>query len=111
MLEQVSACAGAKRLEYPLIVVVDRQHEQRELRMTLAQQANAFDARHAWQSDVHERYVWQVAGNSRQRFFHRAIASDTLISWSSVDKNRQSVAQVAAILDDRGSDNRGQRGY
>jgi hypothetical protein len=84
-LQEVAARAGTQRLEDPLVVVADRQHQQQHLRVLLAEEAHALKPGHAGQLDIHEREIGRANPEAVQRFLHRAVPPDAAEARGVVD--------------------------
>ena len=57
LFQQITASPGAQRVENHLIIVIDREHQQQQLRVAFFQQPNAFDAVHSREADVHQHDI------------------------------------------------------
>ena len=57
LFQLVAAGPSAQRVENHLIIVIDREHQQQQLRVAFFQQPNAFNAVHSREADVHQHDI------------------------------------------------------
>jgi hypothetical protein len=86
--QQISAGARAKRVKDAIIVVINGQHQDLHLRITLFEDANSFDAVHSRQTDIAEQYVRNISRQACQGIFHRRVAARTAKAAGKVYQRR-----------------------
>ena len=99
LLEQIAGSPGAQRVENAIVVVVDREDQDDEVRVPLLQNADAVDAAHAGQPDVVEHDIGQVLSDPIQRLFHRSERAGAAESRCPVDDRRESLADLTTVFD------------
>ena len=71
VLDQVAVGAGFQRLEHPPAVLFDGEHDDLQLRQAFLEPANALDAGHPRQIDIHQDDIGRLARNLPRRFLSR----------------------------------------
>src|SRR5262245_3730595 len=103
VLEQVPRRASAQGVEDAIVVVVDRERQDRHRGIALPKLANAVDPRHAWQPEVGEHEVRLDPADVRQRLFHRPVLARAREIRRAVDEGAEAFPNLALVLDDRHS--------
>jgi hypothetical protein len=98
LLEQVTGGAGGQRLKNPVVILQDGQHHDLEFGLPEFQLADALDARHAGQLNVHEHDIRLQSWQARQRFFGRAKGRDTGALLRMVDQQTESCSHLVIIF-------------
>jgi len=76
-LHQITVRAGLQRAEDALTVLIDREHDDLEGGQGALEVGHAFNARHAWQFDVHEHDVGLQDMNPIEGFFAGRARADS----------------------------------
>ena len=97
-------CAGADGVEHAMVVVVDGEDEEVPVGMGGLEEADAIDAGHAGEPDVHEHHLRVACGDGRARFLDRSERPGDAIAGGGIDEEAQPFADLAVVFDDGDSD-------
>ncbi len=104
-LEQIPAGAGGEGVKHALGVLIDRQHDELNRRMSQLELTHALDAIHAGQVNVHEHDLGCAGGQPGQRLFPRGELTDAGTAAKAGDRVHQ-LGPHAVIIIDYGNLNR-----
>ena len=102
-LEQIAGSPGGERFEDAVRVVVDCKHEDLHAGKKFGQPANALDAIHAGQVDVHQHDLGRETRNLAQGILSARKSPDTAAVGCALEDARKTRAQRRIIFHNRDS--------
>jgi len=92
-----------------LVVLVDRQHQQNQGGISLAQQGKPLEAVNAG-ANLHQGHFGDFGPRPAERLFHGTERHGAPVARGAIDQHRQSFPDAAVVFNDRHADRAGSDG-